>query len=270
MPDVILRWVAPADADVNTDYRIESDKDTSGTFTTVATQNSTDRGDGAYAPYASTLNGALSATAVSITLTDATNFANGNYVQIDKEIVLLGGKSGNTFATCARGVGGTLPMAHDDGTAVKAAHETYTDSAVDFGARNVVRYKVVRVQGSNESVAAELIAVYPPVPPYSNLVTLYGIMEDIQGNPQSGLDVTLVLNDTDNFGVDTGEGIVKQTESDTTDADGFFHFFVRRPSTHGGPSPDGAGTLTLTIGTDVTWAVDNLPDGVDYVNYLET
>lgn len=270
MPDVILRWVPPADADVNTDYRIEADTATSGTFATVATQGSTDRGDGSYTPYTSTLNGALTATAVSITLADATNFANGDYVQIDKEIVLLGGKSGNTFAACARGVGGTLPVAHDNGAAAKAAHETYTDSAVDFGARKVIRYKVIRIQGSDESVATELIAVHPPPPPFSNLVTLYGIMEDIQGNPQSGLDVTLVLNDTDNFGIDTSEGIVKQNETATTDADGFFYFFVRRPATHSGPAPDGAGSLTLTIGTDVTWSVDSLPDDVDYVNYLET
>lgn len=270
MPDVILRWVPPADADVDTDYRIESDKATSGTFVTVATQSSVDRGDGSYTPYASSLNGALTSTAVSITLADATNFSNGDYVQIDKEIVLLGGKSGNTFATCARGVGGTLPVAHDDGAAVKAAHETYTDSGVDFGSRSVIRYKVIRIQGTAESIAAELIAVYPPKPPYSNLLTLYGVLEDIQGNPQSAISVTLVLNDTDNFAIDTGEAIVKQTESDTTDADGFFSFFVRRPATHSGPAPDGAGSFTLTIGTDNTWAVANLPDDVDYVNYLET
>lgn len=270
MPDVALFWVAPADADANTDYRIESDKGTSGTFIEVSTEDATDRGDGSYAPYATTLNGALSATAVSITLTDATNFADGDYAMINREIVYLDGKSGNTFATCLRGVGGTLPVAHDTGAAVKAAHETYVDSAVDFGSRSVIRYKVIRIQGANESVAGELIAVYPPPPPYSNLVTLYGVLEDIQGNPQSGIAVTLVLNDTDNFGIDTGEGILKQTETDTSDADGFFHFFVRRPATHSGPAPDGAGILTLTIGADVTWSVDNLPDDVDYVNYLET
>lgn len=267
MPDVVLRWTAALDADVSTDYLIQSDEATSGTFATVTTANSTDRGDGSYVPYSTTLNGAITASDTTIILTSGTNFTANSYVQIDKEWIQLGSKSTNTFTACTRGLGGSIPRSHSNGATVYATHETYTDTTVAFGSRYVVRYKVIRVQGSDSSIAAELIAVNPPTPTFTNLITVYGIIEDLQGNPEADVSVTMAIADDDNFGQDTGELIYPAIQSTTTDDDGFFYFFVRRDVAR-----IGSDSLTITIDNtlgDLSWSVATLPDQ-ESINFLET
>lgn len=263
MATVNLQWAAALDADVNTDYKIESDESTSGTFVELAASplNSTDRGDASYVPYETTLNGAITATDTDLTLTDATNFANGDYIVIDKEMILLAGKSGNAFSGCTRGAGGTIPQAHSNGAAVYAAHESHTDSPTYAASRYVIRYRITRVQSSDESVAAEAIGVNPPLPPTSNLITLWGIVEDIQGNPVENTSAKLALNEADDYGQDTGETILKTAQSSQTDADGFFYFYVRRDVTH-----IGGGVFTLTINNQ-DFTITSLPDQAS-INYL--
>ncbi len=263
MATVNLQWAAALDADVNTDYKIESDEITSGTFAELAASplNSTDRGDASYVPYETTLNGAITATDTDLTLADGTNFANGDYIVVDKEMILLAGKSGSAFSGCTRGAGGTIPQAHLDTTAVYAAHESHTDSPTYAASRYVIRYRITRVQGSDESVAAEAIGASPPLPPTSNLITLWGIVEDIQGNPEETITVQLVINEADDYGQDTGESIMKMTESTQTDADGFFYFYVRRDVAH-----VGGGVFTLTINNQA-FTIASLPDQAS-INYL--
>lgn len=263
MTDLI--WVAALDADASTDYKIESDEDTSGTFAELAASplNSTNRGDGSYVPYQTTLNGDITASATSLTLTDANNFANGDYIAIDKELILLAGKSGNAFSGCTRGAGGTIPQAHEDTTAVYAAHESHTDSPTYASERYVIRYRITRVQGSDESIAAEAIGVSPPLPPTSNLITLWGIVEDIQGNPEASIVARLAISDADDYGQDTGETILKTTEQASTDADGFWYFFVRRDVAR-----VGGGTYTLTLNNQ-NFTIVSLPDQA-HINYLRT
>jgi hypothetical protein len=264
MTDVTIRWPAATDADASTDYQIDSDETTSGTFAELAASplNSTDRGDGSYVPYETTLDGALTAEATSLTMTDATNFADGDYIIVDKEMILLAGKASNTFSGVTRGVGGTIPQAHLTGAAVYAVHESHADTPTYAAERYVIRYRVTRVQGSDASVAAEATAVNPPLPPTNNLITLWGVMEDIQGNPEENIAVQLAINEADDYGQDTGEGILKTTESAQTDADGFFFFYVRRDVAH-----VGGGVYTLTINNQA-FTIAELPDQ-EHVNYLE-
>lgn len=267
--DITLYWAGPSDADTNTDYRIESDKGTSGTFATVATVDATSP----YASYTTTLNEAdgLTASAVSVTLDDASNFADDDLMLIEKELVLAGGKATNTFATSTRGYGGTAPVAHADATTVANAHETYTDSAVDFGSRNAIRYRVIRVESTGESVAAEFVAVNPTLPPTNNLCRIWGLLDDISNgtsDPASGVTVTLAISDSDNYHTDTSEVIRKKTQTTTTDDDGYFQLLIpRNISRAGGDSF----TLTIDPGASGEYArtITTVGD-VDHVNFLLT
>ena len=258
MPDVTLRWVAANNADASTDYKIEADKTTSGTFVTVITRDATDRGDGAYIPYATTLSNSLDSTDIAVILADATNFGSGDYILIDKELIVLGIKNIDTYTGCTRGVSGTIPATHSNGATVTKAHETYTDTNVNFGNRRVIRYRIKRVQGSDESVGAEIVIVNPPEPMYTNLCTVWGIMEDVTGTPQSGMAVKLTIDDEDNYGLDTGETVIKSMAQAVTDEDGFFAFQVRRD------------IAPLTLSMDgLIWTVQNLPEEAS-VNFLRT
>jgi len=269
MADITLYWAGPSDADTNTDYRIEADKTTSGTFATVATVNASTP----YASYTTTLNepDGLTAAAISVTVDDATNFANGDRVVSDKELILLGGESDETYAESSRGEGGTIPVAHADGATVALAHETYTDSGVTFGSRKVIRYRVIRVETEGDSVAAEFLAVSPTMPPTNNLTRVWGVIDDIAGgtsDPASGVAVTLTISDSDNYHVDSGELIYKKTQTTTTDADGYFELLIPRSiSRAGGDSfvltidPGGTGQYIKTI--------TSIGD-VDSVNFLLT
>lgn len=264
MTIVTLRWVAALDADATTDYRIDSDEAVSGTFVTASTENATDRGGGVYTPASTTLNGALTSSATTVILTSGADFAEGDYVVVDREMILLGAKSTHTFTGCTRGIGGTVPVAHDSLDTVYKAHETKTYSTVDFGSRHCIRYRVFRVQGANVSLANEIVVVNPPDPPSDSHVTLYGVLETIGGAPSAAVPITLAMAGSNNYGLDTGELIITATsETDTSDADGFFSVFVRRFSTR-----SGSGAITLTIGS-LTWNVLTLPD-VPHINFLET
>src|SRR6185503_8511864 len=171
MPDVTLRWVGALDAvDATTKYKIQSDEAASGTFVdVVASQDATTP----FAPVTTTLSGAIDDDDVALTFASAASYSNGDYVFLDKEMVLLAGKSSNTFATCTRGVGGTIRVSHLSGVTIYKAHESYTDTTVNYGTRYVVRYRVLRVQGSNNSVAAEIVAVNPPLPRSTSFCTLW-------------------------------------------------------------------------------------------------
>lgn len=270
MSTVTLRWVAAADADVDTDYRIEYNDADPDEWDVLATPNSTNRGDGSYAPYTTTLNGGISDSDTTIILTSGANFAEGDYVSIGKnEMVLLGPKATHTFSGCTRGVGGTLPVAHLSAATVEKAHESYVHSAYTFPAgRYVIRYRVIRVQGSDQGVAVELTAVNPPVQHASHLCCVYGLLEDANGNPVSGVQVRLDLDENDNFGPDSGDVIYGVPVTSLTDDDGFWYHFVRKDIMR-----SGAGTYTLTIapGSEgvLTWTIATVPDQ-DAIHFLET
>lgn len=261
--DVNLFWAAALDAIVSTDYKIQSDKAVSGVFSDLTTRDATDRGDGSYSPFQTTLNGALDQTQTTVVLTSGTNFNQGDKIQINKEWILLGSKSGSTYTGSTRGIGGSIPESHSNGATVYKGHEAYTDSAVDFTGRSVIRYRIIRVQGTNQSVCAEVVAVNPPAPRSTSFTTLYGIEESTAGVPMPNIKIKLEMDDVDNIGAETGEHAIKETEespSNTTssDTDGFWSFQVRRNTTW-----QGAPIFTLTIdveGVPYTKAISQMPD----------
>jgi hypothetical protein len=262
MTDVVIRWPAALDADVNTDYKIQSDEAASGTFADVATQNSTDRGDGSYVPFSTTLNGALTNTATTVVLTSGANFDEGDYILVDKEIILLGAKSTHTFSSCTRGVGGSIPRAHSDLTAVYGVHESYTDT-VTYGSRMAVRHRVIRTQGSDLSVAAEAVSVLPTAPATRDLITVWGVVEALNGLPVSGVGIRVSLDEGDDYNQGLGVYISNASElTDETDSDGYWEVQLNRDVFH-----VGGGTYTIIIGSQ-EFEVTSLPD-VNNVNYLE-
>src|SRR5262245_14672024 len=124
--DIPLRWVGALDADLNTNYVIESDGAATGSFAQIVSQDATSP----YIPVATTLQGTLAAGATSLTMADGTNFANNDYVVIDREMVKLAGKSGNSFNAVVGGQGNTVKSSHANGAAIYKAHETYTHAGV--------------------------------------------------------------------------------------------------------------------------------------------
>ena len=84
---------------------------------------------GAKSPATTVLNGAISATATGITLSDGASFndtsgiyANSSgtwYIKIDDEIMTYTSISTNSITGATRGVGGTTAVAHTDGAAVE-------------------------------------------------------------------------------------------------------------------------------------------------------
>jgi len=72
----------------------------------------------------STLNGAITAVATTITLADASSFSSSGSVRINDEIITYSGKSSNDLTGCTRGTGGTTAIAHDTATAVRESTVT--------------------------------------------------------------------------------------------------------------------------------------------------
>lgn len=273
MASIVIRWAAASDATINTDYKIYSDYVQSGTFALVATQNSTQNA-GAYPPVTSTLSGTITASETTIILASGTNFNTGDYVSIDGEIIQLGTKATSTFTGSTRGVGSSVSIAHNSGAAVTVLHEFYTytlPSLLSRTPRYITRIHVSRIQpdvaGSIESSPVEIISVAPPEPTTSNLITVYGIIEDIQGNPRANINIELELQATYEWSQDTGETIRREVETTKTDSDGFFYFFVRKPSLRQHTS----GTK-LTVDANSTyetvWTL-TLTDAMTTINYLE-
>lgn len=226
--DVPLRWVAALDADVNTDYLIEYDLALSGSFATVATRDSTNRGDGSYTPYSTTLNGDIAAGATSLVMTSATNFANGEYAVLEQEMFLLGGKSSNTFAAVVGGQGTTRKRPHLSGVAIYKAHESYTHAGVTFGQRKCVTYRIHRVQGSDQSLAEEILAIQPTLPATRNLSACWVVVQDAQGNRQTNVEMQMTLTEAALYDAATSEFFYKDTEVVVTDDDGYAQFFLPR------------------------------------------
>lgn len=260
--DITVWWRAYGSADVNTDYIIQSDKATAGTFATVATVNATDRGDGNYYPYTSTLAEALDAGATSMTLTGVTGFIDGDRAKIEGETFILDGLTSVTFADCTPGADSTVQAEHQAGATVYHMHESYTDSAVDFTGRNAIRYRVIVDLGSAQLVAAECVAVIPTPPPTNDFCRVWGILDSTQGGPVPAQTVTLQILDGDNYNPRTAETFESSQVEAATDADGYWELLLPRDVAHSG------GDIFRLIVDGKTHSVSEVPD-LDAVCYLE-
>lgn len=82
----------------------------------------------------STLNGGISDTATSLTVTSGTNFASAGILRIGSEDILYTNKAGNVISSLTRGYNGTTPASHANGAGVGSYTITVTDN--DHGALN--------------------------------------------------------------------------------------------------------------------------------------
>lgn len=265
--DVVLRWPGPAHATSSSDYKIYSDVAASGTFVLLTTRDATTP----YVSVSTTLAAEISSvTQTSIEVASATNFADGDYAVIDKELILLDDESGTTYTNVTRGLGGTRATTHANGATMYKAHETYTVSAVEFGSRHVIRYRIAHLLTGVEDVPAEYLAVWPSDPPTNNLATLWDVVTDIQGNVKAGVTVQLRIDQTDDSHAGTPESFYSEIETTTTDADGYFQFYIPRSIEQIG----GAGyTLTIDPNGDANTkrekTITTVPNK-NWVNFWET
>lgn len=254
--DVTIRFRGALDADSDTDYQLFADKTTPGTFAQVGTdQDATSP----FAPVSTTLNGALTDTATTVTLTDGAAFAEGDIVMVGREPILLGAQATNIFTNCVRGWGGVaVPVAHPTLTPVYKMHESFTDPAVNFGSRHVIRYQVRRKQGAEVSVVTEVLMVQPSPPDTSDWCMVWGVMQDWSDDPQDVLNGIFTIGDVGAFIVATGETNIKQNETFQSDPDGYFEIQVPRSI-----ALLGGGTLEITIpstGATYTRNITTVPD----------
>ena len=78
----------------------------------------------------STLNGGITATTTTITLTSAVSFPNsGGIIKIDSEQMIYNGVSGNTLTGVERGYNGTTAATHNTGANVGCSTITVTDTS---------------------------------------------------------------------------------------------------------------------------------------------
>jgi hypothetical protein len=265
--DLTLAWVAASDATASTTYAITSDETTSGTFATVTTYSATTNAGGSlYTPDSTTLNGALTASVTTVVLTDGANFSEDDYVRIDGEVIQLGTKSTHTFSACTRGVGASPPVSHSNGATVYRAHEEYTDTAVDFGSRYAIRYRITANDGTNDAVPEEIVAVVPGDPPDDSLTTVWGLVHYTNGTPKSGVAVSVVPATTGVYRPSSSEVWSVSSQSASTDSDGYWQLYLPRDA-----ELSSADSFTLNVGesgVEDSATVTSVPDQAS-ICYLE-
>jgi len=80
------------------------------------------RQTGATNSTSATLNGTITATATTITLSNASGLATAGFINIDNETIVYQNVDGNQLLNCARGQNYTTAAAHTTGTAVVSAN----------------------------------------------------------------------------------------------------------------------------------------------------
>lgn len=104
------------------------------------------------APY-STLNGSISATATSITVTSGSSFPSQGTIKIDNEIITYAGKSTNTLTNCSRGQSGTTAATHNTGAAVGSSTIVVTDASSNTQTNDFVTFSGASSLGGNITAA---------------------------------------------------------------------------------------------------------------------
>jgi hypothetical protein len=67
---------------------------------------------------ATVLNGSITSTATSITVTDASQLTSSGFIKIDSEVISYPNIVGNVLTNCARGQNGTTAAAHNTAAAI--------------------------------------------------------------------------------------------------------------------------------------------------------
>lgn len=91
-------------------------------------RSTTAAGDVTFADVSSTLDGAITASAVTITLADASGFPSSGSIKIDSEEITYDGVLGDILQSCVRGANGTTAATHSDTTAVFSSSVLVSDT----------------------------------------------------------------------------------------------------------------------------------------------
>lgn len=104
-----------------------------GVYNDITPIRETTNNTAVFAAGRTTLNGSISDTATTITLTSATNFPDlllGGWILIGSEQITYSSRTGNVLSGCVRGYNGTTAAAHSSGDFVGSYYLKVTDASV--------------------------------------------------------------------------------------------------------------------------------------------
>ena len=111
---------------------------------------------------ATVLNGSISATATSITVTDASQLSSAGFIKIDSEVISYPNVVGNVLTNCARGQNGTTAVAHNTAAAITAQNlpciNVWPTPDAGGGPYTFVYWRLRRIQdaGTNGTVEQDI------------------------------------------------------------------------------------------------------------------
>lgn len=103
-----------------------------------------------------TLNGGISGSDTTITLTDASNFPSGllgGWIRIGSEDITYSSRTGNVLSGCTRGANGTTAATHSNGAAVASYYLKVTDTVADLQVDDFVTFSNSAPLGGNYTAA---------------------------------------------------------------------------------------------------------------------
>jgi hypothetical protein len=261
-------WQAAGDADASTQYRLDADIAGPGQFSTVVTRAATKNpANSVYSPASAVVAAAVTADATTITLPtgSAAGFPANSLVRWDSELILLGALvsgASDVYSGCVRGVAATIRKAHNAATVMYGVHESHDAGSIELGVRKILRTRAYRIQGADISPPSEGVNLYPRARKDTHHTVIWGLLQDENGVPQNGIEVSLGATATAYIG-ETGEHILPLPRLYTTDADGYFEFDAVISA-----AIVGSYSLALTIGGAIAKTLSYIPDR-DYVNFEE-
>ena len=111
---------------------------------------------------ATVLNGSISATATSITVTDASQLSSAGFIKIDSEVISYPNVVGNVLTNCARGQNGTTAAAHNTAAAITVQNlpcvNVWPTPDAGGGPYTFVYWRLRRIQdaGTNGTVEQDI------------------------------------------------------------------------------------------------------------------
>lgn len=264
MADVTVRWAGPADATIDSVYKIEYSLDGSNWVTAAPEQ-------AANTPYASP-SAVLTAVATfgdgDIALNSAgSTFSSSGYGYLDDALIQWTGKTGSVMAgytlTGVTWHSGYGSYAID--SVVYEAHESFTEAGLTLS-NNAVLWRITHVNGDGlASQPAYLWYLDPPVAPANCCMVVTAVNSDLGMEPRDGINVTVQLEQDDNFALigglhlDSGKSASGLAQ---TNAMGLAFHACWRSSARSPISGKGRYTFTLDSGTayELVVVAETIPD----------
>jgi hypothetical protein len=108
---------------------------------------------------AAVLNGSITSTATSITVTDASQLTSGGFIKIDSEVISYPNIVGNVLTNCARGQNGTTAAAHNTAAAITVQNlpciNVWPTPDAGGGPYTFVYWRLRRIQDAGTNGAVE-------------------------------------------------------------------------------------------------------------------